>query len=190
MRAARALSAALLLVAGCASAIRTRYDAAPDADFGRYQTYAWIHQDPDGVSSRSAASGSGFVSALDDRRLREAVDAELHARGYRQASDFELADLVVRYQVGREEKVQVSQEPGVRTYYPSGYGYGSWYGQSAVRVSTYLEGTLTIEFYDHRTRQAVWVGWAQKRLSRNDDSASLIKRAVDAVLAPLPPAGG
>ena len=186
------LGIALLLA--CASPIHTRFDVAPDADFARYHSYAWVHQDPSALSSRSSASGSGYVSPLDDRRLREAVDAELAQKGYRKVGDPGRADLIVRYHVGREEKVRVQQDPAGGTVYrphgSAGYGYGAWYGQSAMRVTTYTEGTLSIEFYDRDSREAVWVGWAQKRLSKSDDSPSLIKRAVDALLAPLPRAGG
>jgi hypothetical protein len=192
MRRVFAVAPVLLLLAACASPIRTRFDVAPDADFARYHSYAWMRQDPAAVSSRSAASGSGYVSPLDDRRLREAVNDDLARKGYHRVTDLERADLVVRYQVARKEKVQVTQDPSRSTIYRPGYGYsyGSWYGTSPTRVTTYTEGTLSIEFYDRRSREAVWVGWAQKRLSKSDDSASLIKRAVDALLAPLPRAGG
>jgi hypothetical protein len=189
MRSARVL-AALLLLGACVSPIQTRHDMAPDADFSRYHTYIWASHDPQDRSSETLASGSGFVSPLDDRRLREDVDADLQAKGYHKVAKLDEADLVVRYQVGRKEKVRVSQPAGRVTVYSSPYRYGPWYRTSPVEVSTYTEGTLSIEFYDRRSRDAVWVGWAQKRLSKSDDSASLIKRAVEAVLAPLPLAGG
>ena len=36
-----------------------------------------------------------------------------------------------------------------------------------MRTKQYTEGTLTVEFFDRRTKQAAWVGWASKRLSKS-----------------------
>ena len=38
--------------------------------------------------------------------------------------------------------------------------------------------------------QAIWVGWASKRLSRNDDSQKLINEAVCKILVGFPRASG
>ena len=39
---------------------------------------------------------------------------------------------------------------------------------------------------DRATRQAVWVGWASKRLSKSDDSEEILGRAVSAILEEFP----
>ena len=70
------------------------------------------------------------------------------------------------------------------------YSSSGWYGGSSVRVSTYTEGTLALEFYDRETRHAVWVGWASKRLSKSDDSEKIIGKAVAAILEEFPAASG
>ena len=57
-------------------------------------------------------------------------------------------------------------------------------------MQQYTEGTLTLEFYDRASEQAVWVGWASKRLSRVDDSQALISEAVAGILAHFPAAPG
>jgi hypothetical protein len=178
------LVGALLGALACASPIQTVHDSDPDVDFSRYRSYAWLRQDSQ--EPGGAALQSPYVSALDDRRFRAAVDAELAAKGYLKESSFDEADLVVTYKVGRQEKVQVRQTPGRDTVYVSPYGHGPWYGSSPVSVSTYTEGTLIIEFYDRSTHQAVWVGQAIKRLSQNDDRESLIRRAAAAILEPFP----
>jgi hypothetical protein len=179
---------ALLGAAACASPIKTLHDSDPDADFARYRSFAWLHQDRQ--EQGSAGLRSPYISALDDRRVRDAVDDDLRAKGYRKESSVDEADLVVTYKVGREEKVQVRPSAGSSTVYTSRYGHGPWYGTSSVSVSTYTEGTLIIEFFDRSTRQGVWVGYAIKRLSRNDDRESLIKRAVGAILESFPARAG
>ena len=105
----------------------------------------------------------------------------------------DVPDMVVAYSVGSEDKVRVHQSPGrTVTAYPYGgrYHYGAWHSTSSVSVQQYTEGTLSIELYDSKTEQAVWVGWASKRLSRSDDSRTVITEAVSKILQEFPSARG
>ena len=175
----------------CASPIRTSFDRDPTADFSQYRTFAWVGPAPLARAKQGTASSS-FVSALDDQRLRRAVDRGLQAKGYTLVQDADAADLAVAYSVGSEDKVRVHQTPTSMTVYPypGRYRYGSWYTGSTVNVQQYTEGTLSLEVYDQKTEQAVWVGWASKRLSRNDDSQKLITEAVSKILVGFPRASG
>ena len=181
----RRICAALLVLSACAYPIRTRYDADPAADFAGYRNYAWVPHD-----SPAPASGGrhgGYVSSLDEESIVRAVDAELTAKGYRHVDAIEGADLLVSYAIGIEEKTRVTRSPGSGVRGHRDYGYGEWYSNTETRVETHNEGTLSIEFYDRAAKQAVWVGWAQKRLQRyGDDSEEAIRRAVAAVLAEFP----
>ena len=175
----------------CASPIRTSFDRDPTADFSQYRTFAWVGPEP--LARAKQGTGSrNFVSGLDDQRLRRAVDRTLQARGYTLVQNADEADLAVAYSVGSEEKVRVHQTPtSMTTYpYPGRYRYGSWYAGSTVNVQQYTEGTLSLEVYDQKTEQAIWVGWASKRLSRNDDSQKLINEAVSKILVGFPRASG
>jgi hypothetical protein len=166
--------------------MRIRSDRDPDTDFAAYRTFAWIGPAP--LARAKKPGGVSFVSALDDQRIRRAVDGELASRGYRLVATAAEADLVVAYSVGSEEKVHVQESPMMTTLYPypRSYRYGGWYTSSAVRIQQYTEGTLSLEVYDRNTEQAVWVGWASKRLSRSDDHQALISEAVSKVLADFP----
>jgi hypothetical protein len=169
----------------CAFPIRTSYDADPEADFTRYGSYAWLSLEP--AESPPGSRPGGYVSSLDEQRIVRAVDAELAARGYRKLAAVGGADLVVSYGIGVKEKTHVARYPsatGVRG--DTNYGYGSWYSNTETRVETHAEGTISIHFYDRTTRQAVWVGWAQKRLEQGDDSEEVIAKAIAAVLADFP----
>ena len=68
-----------------------------------------------------------------------------------------------------------------------GYFYGGWYGGSDVQTVEYTEGSLAIEMFEASSRQAVWVGWASRRLYESDESQALIRATVDAILANFPP---
>jgi len=175
----------------CASPIRTHFDRDASADFSAYRTFAWIGPAPLARAKQGSGAAS-FVSAIDDQRIRRAVEKDLRARGYRLVDSAEQADLVVAYSVGSEEKVRVHESPMRATLnpYPTRYRYGPWLTDSSVIVQQYTEGTLTLEFYDRASEQAVWVGWASRRLSRVDDSQALISEAVAGILVNFPAAPG
>ncbi len=167
--------------------MRIHSDRDPKANFGAYRTFAWIGPAPL-ARAKQGSENTSFVSALDDKRIRGAVNRILETRGYRLVDNAAQADLVVAYSVGSEDKVRVHETPMMAPIhpYPASYRYGSWYAGSTVRVQQYTQGTLTLEFYDRKTEQAVWVGWASKRLSRSDDSQELISEAVTKILANFP----
>jgi hypothetical protein len=174
------------LIGGCASQIRTSHDWDPSVDLSRYRVYAWISEDSL-IPPKTGEGDVSYVSPIDDQRIRRVVDARLAEKGYVQAASIEEADLVVSYGIGREEKVDVVQSgPQTVGGYPRGYGYGGWYGGSTVQVFRYTEGTLTIEFFDRETRQALWIGWGSKRISDSEDREGVIQNAVEKILEPLP----
>ena len=181
-------SACLLAAFACANPIRTAHDAAPDTDFARYESYAWISADPL-IQPEPRVVGDRYVSPIDEQRIRAAVDEVLAAKGYR-VSLLSQADLVVSFAVGTQDKVRVDEVGGRDRIYYQGYGHGNWYGGSTVRMQTYTEGTLALEFYDHATKQAVWVGWASKRLSQSDEPGETIQTAIAMILEPFPPRPG
>jgi hypothetical protein len=176
---------AAVFAAACASPIETAHDSDPGTDFARYQSYAWIQEGPL-IGPQAGAGTSPYISPIDDQRIRGWVEGQLDAKGYRQAASLEQADLVVSYAIGAEEKTRIREDPGRSTVYYGGYGRGTWYMGSTVSVQQYTEGTLRIEFWDRRSKQAVWVGWASKRLSKSDDSRETIGEAVRLILEPFP----
>ena len=90
-----ALAAASLALA-CASPIKTAFDTDPSANVSAYETYAWIEIDA-GAPAADAHQGP-YVSRLDDKRIRSAVDSQLQAKGY-VAGGISRADLVVHFRV-------------------------------------------------------------------------------------------
>ena len=96
------------------------------------------------------------------------------------------ADLLVGFEVGSQKKVVQEQVPGRTTVYSGSYGYGDWYRSAPVRTRTWTEGTLSLEFFERGSKQAVWVGWASKRLTSADDPEALIQEAVAQILKPFP----
>jgi hypothetical protein len=174
----------LLGAVACAMPIRTEHDSAPGVDFSRFESYAWISSKPL-IPANVGVLEARYVSPIDEQRIRAAVDSELAARGYRSVEQAR-ADLVVSFAVGREEKLGVQDMGGRDRVYYHGYGHGDWYRGSAVQVRTYTEGTLVLEIFERASQQAVWVGWASKRLSPADDREEVLQRAIAKILAPFP----
>jgi hypothetical protein len=182
------VSLALLVMGACESPITVAIDVDPESDLAIFESYAWISDEPL-IEQVDGVTHGPRVSPIDDQRIRRAVDTRLAAKGWKRV-ELEDADLVVSYGVGADQKTEFYESPGYGHYghgYGYGYGYGGWYAESTVYSRTYTEGTLTLEFFDRRTRQATWVGWASKRLSESDERGELIERAIDKILTDFPP---
>ncbi len=167
----------VLTLSACASAIQSTVDVADQADFSNFQTYAWITDDSF-IARSDATSELGYP--LNEQRTRAAVERELARKGYRKVSSEE-ADFVVSFTVGSRDRVRVQQYYGNHGYSYHGYhhgftrygfaryaypGYGN-YG-STERVYTFTEGSLVVDIFDNRSKEAIWHGSASKRLSRQD----------------------
>jgi hypothetical protein len=174
----------ILVVAACAGPIKTSFDLDPDADFSRYKTFAWISDDPI-IEPGNTSSGGRYASPLDEQRIRSAVESELAKKGYRPA-ELAKSDLVVTFEIGSEEIVRVQPEPGVGRVYTQRGGHGTVYSEQTARVTSYVEGTLIVKFYDRVSKQSVWVGWGSKRLTEADEPDKVINKAVTLILAPFP----
>jgi hypothetical protein len=177
-----ALGAATWLLLACASPIETAYDQSPQADFSRYATWAWIGESPTAAPVPASVRAARRV---DEGMIRRAVEAQLAARGYRLAPADE-ADLLVGFELGKEQKTVVEPVPGRSTVYTGGYSYGTWYRSAPVRTRTWTEGTLSLDFFARESHQAVWVGWGSKRITGLDQPEPLIQDAVARILKDFP----
>lgn len=183
MRARDRLAGVLLLAwlaVGCAG-VQARSDFDPNARFDSYRSFAWLGQEP---GTLSALEGNEGVDPLLARRIRESIESHLEARGYRRVDDPQAADFVVTFSLGKREKIRIQSSPVLAG---RGYGYGGWYAGSSVSASSYTEGTLTIDVFDGGSHQAVWHGWATKRINEATDRAALVEEVVSAILARFPP---
>lgn len=172
------MSIIVMFFAACAS-MTVDSDRYAGADFSGYKTFAWISNDPM-LRPRGAQPQ---VSALNIRRIQEAIEIEFSGKGYTQVDTPADADFVVTFTVGTREHIDVDSYPAP---YRGPWVWG-WYGRE-VDVHTYREGTLAIDIFDSATRQPVWHGRARKEITGADvsDPAPVIKRAVAAILGKFP----
>jgi hypothetical protein len=164
-----------LLLAGCATGPKIRYDEDPAANFADYKTYGFLPE--------LEKEDFGYQSLL-TQYLKEAISREMAARGYQRAAN---PDLLVNFYVNTQEKVRATTTPtmgpGIGGYYGyRGAYYGGWGGYETT-VTQYTEGTLSIDLVDAKRRQLVWNGIAVGRIRQAtlDDLQGAVNRVVPLV---------
>lgn len=172
--------AAALLASACQAPIQAQSDRAEHGAFDRYASYVWLTEQPMIQPSVGAVGRSALMSPFLDRDVREAVERNLVAKGYRKASDPRDADLVVAFSVSERDRIETQPSAG-RLAFRLG----------ATDLRSYTEGALAVIFYDRSTRQPVWYGWATGKLPGSQRAArrnDIVNEAADAILASFPSA--
>lgn len=147
----------LVVLAGCATGPRIRTDFDPEADFSRYQS--WAFYEP------IAMEESGYSTFITER-IRSDVRREMEARGY--AYDEASPDLRVNFQGIIEDRTDVYSVPRSDFHYFYSYRARAyfavpfWYDET--QVNQYTQGTLTVDLVDAERNRLVWTGSAIGRV--------------------------
>ena len=172
----RTLFCLLVLTAlGCwsCSSVSINVDYDHDTDFSQYQTYRWMPQE------QRAPEQMSVEHSFLEKRIKDAVEAELRAAGYKRAR-MEEPDFLVAYHIGARDKVDV-------TRYGYRYGpHGRW-GGPRVEVRRYKEGTLILDLVDPGTRELFWRGTARGALRDITTGADEVRGVVSRILTGFPP---
>lgn len=167
---------AMALLSACASKPAVQSDYDPSIDFSRYKTYGYFS--PMGIENPN-------YSSLLGQMFRDAIDAQMQARGYVRSDN---PDLLFNVSARLEEKTQVTTmtDPmmyggyyGYRggLYSPwGGYGYGT-----TTHVSQYTEGTVNVDMVDPRLKRMVWEGVAIGRVNEKKKNPELRQNIMDGV---------
>jgi hypothetical protein len=139
-------------VLGSALAQQVKTDFDHQANFSQYKTYSWQE-----VKSENS---------LWDARIKNAVDAQLTAKGWTKVDSGGDVGIVAIKTTQTQRTLQ--------TFY-DGFG-GGWrwrgfggMGQSTTTEQDYKEGTLLVDLYDAKTKQLLWRGSTEDTLSNNAD---------------------
>ena len=180
------LAAAVLGLSACATGPQIRTDADPTVEFGQYRT--WSYYKP------VAMEQSGYSSWISGR-IREDIQREMDARGYRYVE--EAPDLLVNFQGVVQDRTDVFSMPrtDIRWFYNyrrnSYFAVPVWYDET--QVSRYKEGTLTVDLVDARRNHMVWTGAAIGRVAgKQTPEARLaeVDRAIADIFAQYPHRAG
>lgn len=154
------------LFGGCQT-IRAGAHFDETTDFGRYQSFSWIDEEPLIVGADETGI---IISPLTKSKVQQAIREGFEQIGYRYAASPDDADFVVAYTIGTRREVSV-------TSYPSAY-YGQWgwhvrgsrYYIHEVQSHNYTKGTLGVDVFDRESKKPVWHGFAEKTITSGDRS--------------------
>ena len=165
------LALMMMVIANAAFAQKVTTDYNKSADFARYKTFMWIKE--------PKAS-----NPLTRQRVIEDVNSALASRGLKLVTSD--ADLCIAAHAA------TTQERTLNTFY-NGFG-GGWrwhggFGSATTTVDTYEVGTLVVDIFDARTKEAIWRGTSTKTLSGNPQkNADNLNKAVVKMFRDFPPA--
>ncbi len=146
--------ACTLSVASLAAAQTVNVDYDRDVDFAKFKTYAWVQGQP-------------APNPLVDKRIRNAVDAQLQAKGW--VRNPSAPDAVVVYYAAVDAQRELE-----------GTGGGPrWTNFGTLRVDLILTGQLVVDVYDVSTQELVWRGSASDTVT--DSTEKNEKRMNEAV---------
>jgi hypothetical protein len=175
-------AAVLSLLAASCAVLQADSDYYREADFSTLHRYAWMADSPL-VQSQSARVD---ISPLTIRRIREAIERDLAAKGFELVAAREDADFGLSFTVGARDMITLDDYPA---FYRGAWAWGGTYYWPNVDIAMYTEGMLAIDVFDNATREPVWHGWARKAIVGADikDPDATINAAVTAILADFPP---
>jgi len=178
-RASRAATCALvLLAAGAVLAMDVTHEYSTKADFSGFKTYAWME-------------GTPASDPFTEKRIREAVDAQLRKRGLTPAETEPDIWVVSHASVDDDTRVDVNN-----------YAYGGYYvyrerfapprGSATATVRQVPVGGLLIDLVNAETKRLVWRATASAILKDGRDpekSRKRIHKATSKMFKKYPPKG-
>jgi hypothetical protein len=160
-----------MVVASAAFAQNVKTDYDKGTNFAPYKTFMWIKEPK-------------TTDPLTKQRVIDDVNSALAARGLRLVTSN--ADLCVAAHAATKE------ERTLNTFYNGfggGWRWGGGFGNATTTVDTYEVGTLVVDIFDAKTKDAIWRGTSSKTLSGNPQkNAENLNKAVVKMFKNFPPA--
>jgi uncharacterized protein DUF4136 len=187
---ARFSAALVLALVGCsltyAQDVRTNY--MPGTDFSKYRTYAWV----DEVQGVPAVGGR--PDQILDAQVKQAIDAQMAAKGISKVADGGKPDLLVGYQLMIDQEKQIN---GFGDSWGGWGGFGGWgpgggggFGSFSASTSSSYIGTFVIGMYDPTARKLVWIGGAQHAIEpskKPEKNQERLNKGAQKLLKGFPP---
>ena len=178
-----------LLLSACASSPTVYTDSSPGTNFSQFHTYSWKQEPVD-------------APPLVKQRIVAAIDAQLQAKGWQRAASSATADVSLAAHVSTQDKKTIDTfydgpdwsgwgwAPGWNPGWGPGWG-GGWgmnTGMSTTTVQNYTVGTLVVDMFDNKTKQAVWRGSARDTIPASPQARDKeLEVAITEMFAAFPP---
>jgi hypothetical protein len=165
--------AVALSAVGCGVSIKTATDYNHNITFSKYQSFY-------------VKSGNSSGNPLMDQRAIADVTRALTAKGWTEVPQGEAQTAVVVHAATKTKHTHETLYDGW-----GGWGwrrFGGGVGDATTYVNDFKVGTVVVDIFDARSKQAVWHASATDALSDNAKSnASITQQAIDKMFAKFPP---
>ena len=165
--------------------VRTNY--MPGTDFSKYHTYAWVDE------VKGVPQVGGQTDQILDAQVKQAVDAQMAAKGLTKAADGDKADLLLGFQLAIDRERQVN---GFANGLGGWGGWGPWGGglnSFSATTSTINVGTFVLGMYDPAAKKLVWIGAAQHTIDpskKQEKNQEKLNKGAQKLLKDFPPGRG
>jgi hypothetical protein len=173
------VSAVALLTVGCGYSIKTSTDYDRSVSFSNYHSFSLI-------------KGNSSGNPLMDQRATADVVSALTSKGWTEAPAGEAQATVVVHAATKTKHTYQTLYDGWGGGWGGwgGYrgGFGGGFGDATTFEQDYTVGTLVVDVFDAKTKQAIWHGFASDAMSNNANSnARATEDAVDKMFDKFPP---
>ncbi|MBV8141260.1 MAG: DUF4136 domain-containing protein, partial [Verrucomicrobia bacterium] len=145
-----------LVACSVAYAQDVRMNYMPGTDFSKYRTYAWVDE------VQGIPHVGGHPDQILDAQVKQAIEAQLVAKGLSKVADGGKPDLLIGYQLMIDQEKQIN---GFGDNWGSWGGWGGPFGGGfstfSAQTSSLYVGTFVVGMYDPAVKKLVWIGGAQ-----------------------------
>lgn len=171
---------------GACTALPVRTDSNPNMSVANCHSYAFADE-----HVANADHASAFGNPLNAERLRQAIQANMAAKGIQLADDRRSAECVVGYAMGTRQVVDDFYGPygGVGWGWGGRWGWGGGWGYGGPYV--YDQTRITIDLFDAKTRVPIWHASVNQSVSdlSGPHAVERINAAAAAIFTKFPLAG-
>jgi hypothetical protein len=169
--------------------VRTNY--MPGADFSKYRTYAWDDE------VQGIPNVGGHPDQILDAQVKQAIEAQLVAKGLSKVADGGKPDLLIGYQLMIDQEKQIN---GFGDNWGGSGGWGGWgpfggggFGSFSASTSSNYIGTFVVGMYDPAAKKLVWIGGAQHAIEpskKPEKNQERLNKGAQKLLKDFPPGRG
>jgi hypothetical protein len=180
------LGGTLLALGACSLPVRT--DINPNLSVTSCHTYAFADEHVANTDQPSA-----FGNPLNAERLRQAIEANMSARGLQKAADRKSADCVVGYAMGtRQVFDDYYGNFGIGWGWGGGWGHRGWgggFGYDGPYVRD--ETRISVDLFDAKSRVPIWHASVSQSVAEltGPHAVERINAATTAIFTKFPGAG-
>jgi len=166
-----------ITMAGCAAPLTVTFDYDTAADFAALKTFNWM-----------PATGNAATDELLVKKITNAVDAQLQAKGHRSAADN--PDFNIAMELSGKTTYGGSTAVGASVGIPVGRAGTINVGGGKSKPREKKEGMLVLDFVDAKTRALLWRATATAAVqpaASPEEQQKRINEVIAEMLAHFPP---